>query len=202
MATAAEIWSQALPRVKKGVTGKGVWSALNSCKAVALEDGVFVIGLAYEQSNLEGHLKAPQTFRLIEKTVTELLGEKVTVRIIQGTDRSDWESAQRREQEAQRIEKEVHQKHQAKLEARSPWDTVYEMLGRNYAALENKSLAQTRAKYLAQSIKGLAEARKANPARDEQTERSYARCIDRVAQYCEVPGAIIALRVMEIIGET
>lgn len=197
----AEIWKEALPKVKQGVTGVGVWTALNTSVAIALEDGVFVLGLPYESSNLAGHLKVPQTSRLIEATVGKIAGSPVKVRVIQGTVAEEWERVKRRDQESERLQQQATQKDQKKLQARSSWDGVYEQLGRTYASLVSKSLPQNQARFLADAVKLLAEARQANSVRDELNERNFARCIERVAQFCELPGSLVAMQVLEAAGE-
>ena len=63
---AATLWQQTLPTVIQGVTGRGVWAALNAVKPIALENGTLVIGLPYEDTELSGHLKMAATQRMIE----------------------------------------------------------------------------------------------------------------------------------------
>ncbi len=41
----AAVWSEALPTIRDNTTGVGVWSALNAGVPVALEEGVFILGL-------------------------------------------------------------------------------------------------------------------------------------------------------------
>jgi hypothetical protein len=197
----ADVWNQALPRVKQGVTGVGVWTALNTCKPVTLEDGVLVLGLPYEVGELAGHLKMPQTASLIEKVVGEIMGSAVTVRVIEGTGEAEWELAKRRDQEGRRLQEQALQKERDKLQARTSWEGVYEQLGRMFAAVANKSLPQHRARYFADATKLLAQARKDNPSRDDLNERNFARCVERVAQHCEIPSGLVALRVLEAAGE-
>ncbi len=197
----SEIWGDALPKVKQGVTGMGVWAALNACKPVALEDGVFVLGMPYEESELTGHLRIPMTARLIEETVSKIVGTEVSVRVIEGTSDEEWERAKKRDQEALRLQAKAMEKERSQLEARSSWEGVYEQLGRRFAALSNKSLPQTRAKFLKDAVAMLADVRKSSGGSDEYGERNFARCIERVSQFTEVPSGIIAHMVLEASGE-
>jgi len=54
MADVAEIWAKSLPVIKQGVTGVGIWTALNTCKPLLVENGMFVLGLPHEDSELAG----------------------------------------------------------------------------------------------------------------------------------------------------
>jgi len=197
----AAIWSQVLPEVRRGVTGVGIWAALNACQPVALEDGTLVLGLAHQDSELSGHLRVPQIKRLMEELTSKSYGQNLQVRVIDGTTPQDWENAKRRDVEARRLAEQALAKARTEATARSSWDTVYEQLGRNYAAVPNKSLPQNRARFLEESIRLLAEAKGNQASHDDLAERTFARCLERVAQYSEIPSTLVALRVLQALDE-
>lgn len=201
MPEVAEVWGTALPRVKQSVTGQGIWAALNACRAVALEDGVLAIGMPHESAQLAGHLKMVSTARLIEQIVSEVAGQKVAVRVIDGTEREDWERSKRRELESRRLQEQAAAKDRTAQAARSNWEAVYEQLGRMYSSLPNKSLPQNRAKYYKEAIAILSSARKEQTTHDEFAERNFARCLERASQYSEVPSALVAADVLRAAGE-
>ena len=202
MAEAAEIWSKTLPQVKEAVTGVGVWAALNAVTPVTLEDNVLVLGLPHDVSDLSGHLKMPQTKRLLELISTEQAGRTLSVRVIEGTSEDDWQNLKRRDAEKQRLEGIQRQRMRAEMEAKTSWEGVYDQLSRRYAAVSNKSLPQNRARFYAEAIELIAEARTAMAATfDDLAERNFARCIERVAQYSEVPSTLVAQSVLGRAGE-
>lgn len=201
MADLAEAWNQALPDIREAVTGVGVWSALNAARPVIVEDGVLVIGLKPGESELAGHLKLPNVKRLIERHLGERLGTPVIARVIEGTTAKDWEIAKRRDAEARRLQKIALDKTRRELAAKSNWESVYDQLSRRFAAVPNKSLPQSKARFLAEALELVTEARVNQEAHDEPAERNFARCIERVAQYTEVPSAIIASEVLKRSGE-
>jgi hypothetical protein len=92
-------------------------------------------------------------------------------------------------------------KMRAEMNARSNWESVYEQLGRLYASVVNKSLPQNRGRFFIQAVEILAETRRSQETWDELGERNFARCIERLAQYSEIPSAIVAIRVLESAGE-
>ena len=67
--------------------------------------------------------------------------------------------------------------------------------------MPNKSLPQNRAKFLEESIQVLAGAKKAQGNMDDLAERTFARCVERVAQYGEVPSTVVAGLVLKATGE-
>jgi hypothetical protein len=201
MADVAAIWKNALPTVMNGVTGRGVWAALNAARPVALDEGVLVLGLPYQDGELAGHLRLAPTQRLIEQTVGQALGSPVRVRIIEGTSDEDYELAKRRDAEKRRLQEQEMAKLRAEMQAKTSWDSVYEQLSRRFAAVPNKSLAQNRARFYEEALELVAEARRGQANYDELGERNFARCIERVAQYVEIPNTMVALEVLKRTGE-
>jgi hypothetical protein len=201
MPEVAEIWSEVLPTIKQGVTGVGVWTALNSCKPIIIENGFFVVGVPHEESELGGHLKLASTKRLIEQTLASTLNEPIQFRVIEGVTLHDWELEKRRDAEKQRLNDQAMAKLRAELQARSSWDQVYEQLSRKYAAVTNKSLPQNRARFFEEGVELVVEARKAQTNFDDLQERNFARCLERLAQYAEVPSSLVAREVLLRAGE-
>lgn len=201
MSELAELWKEALPEIRNGVTGTGVWNALNACKPLVVEDGVLVIGVDPKDRQLMGHLGGAAVRRAIESEMNARLKQKISVRVIDGVAQSDWERMKRRDEEAHRLQTAARAKMRAEATARSTWDTVYEQLGRAFAAVPNKALPHNRAKFLIDAIEIVVEARQNITDTDELTERNFARCIERVAQYSEASPTLVALEVLRQTGE-
>lgn len=196
-----DVWKTILPKVREGVTGVGVWTALNSSRPVTLEGDVFVLGLPTGQTELAGHLKVMATKRLIETLAGQELGSTVVLRVIDGNTAEDWETQKRRDTQAKKLQEQAMQKMRAEMSARTNWEGVYEQLSRRYAAITQKSLPQNRARFLIEAVSLVAEARKNQESFDELGERNFARCLERIAQYAEIPAAIVATQVLERAGE-
>jgi hypothetical protein len=201
MAQVAEIWAEVLPGIRNGVTGVGVWAALNSCRPIAIENGFIVLGLGSQEFELAGHLRIPQTKKLIESEVSKKVGEPVHLRIVEGTTPEAWDRAKRRDEESRRLQDAAQAKLRAEISARTNWDSVYEQLSRRYAAISNKSLPTNRARFFEEALAILAEARRNQESHDDLAERNFARCIERVAQYTELPSALVAHYTLKAAGE-
>lgn len=197
----ADVWKEILPEVKKGVTGVGVWTALNNTKAVAFEEGVLVVGLPYQLGELVGHLKVPNTKRLMDTLATQFVGSPTTVRIIDGVTQEDWEMVKRKDAEARRLQEQSLAKMRAEMAAKASWETIYDQLARRYAAVTNKSLPQNRARFYEEAVAIIAEARQSQTEWDDLAERNFARCIERLTQYAEVPSTQVAIDVLKRAGE-
>jgi len=201
MQDAAEIWKQALPSIMQGVTGRGVWAALNAVKPIAFEEDLLVVGIPHSDSELAGHLRLPATKRMMEIVVSKILGKPTQVRLIDGIRESDYELAKRRDAERRRLQEAEMTKMRAELAAKSSWETVYEQLSRRYAAVTNKSLPQNRARFYEEAVALIADTRRDQENFDDLGERNFARCLERLAQYSEVPGTLVAADVLRRAGE-
>ncbi len=201
MAQVAELWEKAVPEVRQGVTGIGIWTALKTAVPIALEDDVFVLGVPHESAELGGHLRMASTSRQIEMAVTKYNGKPTKIRIIDGIEMHDWEVAKRRDIERRRMQEAEIEKAKSELLIRNSWESVYERISREYAAIPNRSLPQNRARFYDAACSIVAEARKEQTQHDDSNERNFARCIERVAQYTEIPSTAIAVEVLRRSGE-
>ena len=201
MAQPADIWKQALPTIMKGVSGRGVWAALNAVQPIALEEDQLVVGIPHGDGELAGHLRLPQTKRIIEIAVSQVVGKTFMVRLIDGITQADYDLAKRRDVERRRLQEAEMVKMRAEIAAKSSWETVYEQLGRRYAAITNKSLPQNRARFFEEALELVAEARRQQTTFDDLGERNFARCLERLAQYSEVPSTIVGVQVLQRSGE-
>jgi hypothetical protein len=197
----ADVWSRALPEIKDSVTGVGVWTALNSATPIIMDEKVAVIGLPFQTAGLAGHLRMPNIKRVVENILTKHFGETITIRVIDGTGLEDYETVKRKDAEARRLQEQQLAKMRAEMTAKSSWDGVYEQLSRRYAAIVNKSLPQNRARFFEECVELIAETRQSQENWDELGERNFARCIERLAQYAEIPSAIVATHVLKRSGE-
>ena len=201
MAQPADIWKDALPIIMKGVTGRGVWAALNAVQAVALEEDQLIVGIPHGDSELAGHLRLPQTKRIMEVAVSHIMGKPFGIRLIDGLRPEDYELAKRKDADRRRLQEAEMTKMRAEMAAKSSWETVYEQLSKRYAAVTNKSLPQNRARFFEEAVELIAEARRGQGTYDDLGERSFARCLERLAQYSEIPSTIVAAHVLQKSGE-
>jgi hypothetical protein len=130
-----------------------------------------------------------------------LLNGPVALRVIDGTEQADWEVEKRRDAEKQRLNEQSLNKMRAELQSKVSWDAVFEQLSRKYAAVPNKSLPQNRARFFEEAVALLAEARQGQATWDDLGERNFARCLERLSQYADVPSTIVASLVLQKAGE-
>lgn len=191
-----DAWNGALEDIKQQVTGVGIWTALNVAIPVTFEDGTLVLGFRPQDFELMGHLKSPGTRRIMEDEVGKRLGEKVTVVLLDGITVNDWEAHKRRQAEAERIKREDFERSKQKTAIERSWDDVYEEITQQYNAITNKALPQQRARLLNACIDTVVKAIR-EKGLDEAGERNLSRCAERVAQYCDIPGVLVAKFILD-----
>lgn len=197
----AEVWKSTVPVVLNNVTGRGVWTAINAAVPILVEDGVLVLGIPSNDTELAGHLRLPNTSRNIEVAFGKLYGSAVKVRIIGGTTQADYDIVKRRDAERRRMQEAEMAKSRQELQAKSTWEGVYEQLSRRFSAMTNRSLPQNKARFYAEALELVAEARKERQESDDMSERNFARCLERISQYSEVPSTLVAEEVLKRAGE-
>lgn len=201
MAQPAEVWKAALPTVLKGVSGRGVWAALNAVVPITIEDDQLIVGISGADSELAGHLRLPPIKRIMEIAVSQVVGKPYGVRLIDGTELADYELVKRRDQERRRLQEVEMTKMRVEMTAKASWDSVYEQLGRRFAAMTGKSLPQNRARFYEEALELVVEARRQMATFDDLGERNFARCLERIAQYAEVPSTLVGVQVLQRSGE-
>lgn len=193
----AAIWGEVLPEIKNGVTGVGVWTALNVAKPIAFEDGVFVLGLPAGETELAGHLRVMQTRRLIEVNFGAKVNQRVDLRVIAGTTEHDWETEKRRDLEKRRLQEQALERARKEVAAGKSWETIYDQLSRKFASTPARSLPQNRAKFFLEAVDIVCEALLDTPVTDELAERNFARCLERISTYAELPSTYVAISVLQ-----
>jgi hypothetical protein len=193
----AESWTSVLPQIRDNVTGVGVWSALNAARVIAFEDGVLVLGVPHKDHELAGHLNLPATRKAIEEAMSGALEAQLAVRVIQGVSPEDWASIKEGDRIKRQLQERALDRARSELSAGQSWEGLYEKLSRRFAEIEQRSLPQNRARFFIEAVDIVADALIEKPVTDDMDERNFARCIERIAQYTEIPGALVAARVLE-----
>lgn len=196
-----QVWNQALPIIIQQVSGRGVWAALNAVRPVVQEENVLVLGIAAKDSELAGHLRIPSTKKLLEMVISKQLNAQISIRIIDGVTVADYDVVKRRDAERRRLQEAELTKMRAEMTSKTSWDAVYEQLARRFAAVTNKSLPQNKARFFEEAVALVAEARQSQAQWDDIGERNFARCLERVAQYVDIPSTLVAIQVLTKAGE-
>lgn len=198
--SASEIWAQGVDRVKDKIVLPSMWEALDYAVPITIENGEFVLGLPSQRFSLSGHLRNPGHRRTIEVILSEVAGEELRLRLIEGTTLADWERTKQREAiaAASREQQYVQRRQQEELE--QSWDALYDRVVRAYSEQPYRQLPQGKAVYLQRALQMVLEAMQElypeEGEADDLTERQLARVIDRIANNVGVPPTLVAYELL------
>ncbi len=194
-----DAWNNSVEDIKRQVTGVGPWTALNVAIPVVLEDELLVIGFRPQDVELMGHLKMPGVMRAMETEVQKRIKKPIKIQLLDGITVKDWESFKARQAAAEEMKQKDYQRSKKEITAAREWDNMFDALGRAHQDTPNKTWPQQKARLLDSCVDLTAETLK-NKTLDDSGEKNLARCIERIAQYCDVPGALVAQQIMAKLG--
>lgn len=188
----ADVWSAVRDEVKDRVTGRSMWQAIDAMTPILRDGDATVFGVPHQNADLIGHLRTPATKNMIESLLSEALGSRVVLVVVEGVTKADYEYHQERQREAKRIEEEAHERRGQTRETQQNWEGVFETVGRRFAELPNRSLNQSKALYLQEMTIVIREAIQKVGIDNEMDERQLNRAIERIATNIEAPASIVA----------
>ncbi|GIV17024.1 MAG: hypothetical protein KatS3mg022_2459 [Armatimonadota bacterium] len=202
--SAREIWAQSVDRMKDKIVLPSMWEALDHAVPITIENGEFVVGLPSQKYSLSGHLRNPGYRRTIEVILSELAGQDVQLRIIEGTTLADWERTKQREALAAASREQEYAQRRKQEELEQSWDTLYDRIVRAYSEQPYRQLPQGKAVYLQKALQMVSEAMDdlypQGSDVDDLTERNLARVIDRIANNIGAPPALVAYELFRLRG--
>jgi hypothetical protein len=197
------IWHQVTEKVKQRIVLPGLWRAMEAARALAVDDGLFIVGFPPQVSHDAGLLMDSKNLNVIERALEEAANQPLRLKIIQGDTPEDWLQQKRRDEEAAAYVRASQERKRRDAGVEQGWDGVSERLTRRYAELPLRGLPQTQAAYLEECLDVLAEAvqRLIPAAPSEVEQRALARVIEKVADRAGVPSSMIAFFLRQRTGQ-
>ncbi len=189
------LWDNCVNRLKDRINNRSFWEALEATHAITVESDCLIIGIAPELFNRASHITQTTTLNTVQRTIDEVYGRHLVLKLIEGTSSGDWEAFKTRESHIVASRQSERATTAAAESALSEsWDGVFEQLSRLFAQAAYRSLPQGKARYVNEALYLLVEAMDTiypDPP-DEGSERSLARAIDRIAANSDIPASVIA----------
>jgi hypothetical protein len=195
--SAPELWAKTVEQVKLRVNHRSLWESLEKTSGIAIEDGIFIVGMNSRYLNESGHMQTSEHRNAIETTLSNLAGQPLRIRIIEGETAADWEATKQRDARVAVMRSTTYQKKDKESSAAQSWDAVYDQVAKTWSSLTARQLPQIRSRYITEMTNVVAQALESMPLTesDEHSQRLIARVIDRIAGNVEVPSAMIALEI-------
>lgn len=201
---AHQIWLQAAEKVKDRVIAPTLYRALELPTGIAVEGDEFILGFSNTDAPMAGHLRSAQHRAIIDQCVSEVLKQKVRVRIIEGTSVEDYAAYKERlhARDATTITISAQKEEERRILA--AWDEYAERISRMYAKLQLRQLAQTRAAFVWDAFKLLNEAIETmgyDENASENQKRALGRVFEKFATVVEIPSTMLAFEFFKLRDE-
>ena len=187
------LWANCVNQLKDRVNNRSFWEALEHTRAITIESGTLVLGIEAEEYNRASTITQVSMLHTVHEVVRQLFGQPLKVRIIEGAGLADWDAAKVQDASVAALKVAAPIARAAPVGG-SGWDSVTDQLSRLYAQAPFRALPQGKARYANEALYLLVEAMDTlyPDETDEQTERSLARILDRIANASEIPAAVLA----------
>jgi hypothetical protein len=197
-----DLWHDVVNEVKKRFMQPSFWQALETVIPITIEGTTFVAGLPAAAGHYAGYLTGSENRNKLERIIQELTGgTRLTLRMIEGTDESDWEALKQRDVAAANARQAMADRFAQPVGAAGgrplTWESLLERLYASFSRAQGHNLPQGRVTYLMQILPVLSEGSRkimdANRHDGDRNERALARILDKIAGLVEVPAAVVAL---------
>lgn len=196
------IWFRVVDEVKNRVIHPTLWKALEAGVPVTVDEGEFVVGFPMGTFHLSSHLNSLDHKNIIEATIAKHTGERLSLRIIDGSTLEDWQAVKVKEAHARALREAAARRRSDEKGSVRVWETVLEQVGRKYATMQNRQFAQSRALYITEAVGMVSDAMDRyipeGEEPDELTQRAVARILEKVAALVEVPSTLVGLELLRL----
>lgn len=190
------LWFDTVDEVKRRIIAPSFWQALEAVVPIMLENNTLVVGLPAAMSFHGSMVNSTENRHRVQVILSELAGQPLDLRVIEGTDPEDWEMVKRREAIGREAELRVQARRERAPGVEDTWEGLMDMVVRMYQRQPLRQLPQKRAEYLravlpiiAGSVEKLASGMDPD---EESIQRPLSRVLERVANLVEVPAVWIA----------
>ena len=190
-----KIWIEAAEKVKDRVIAPTLYRALELGVGIVIDGEHFVVGFASADMPMASHLRSAQHRAIIDQTLSSVVGSKVRLLIIDGTQPKDYEKYKTQLAARESAASTVSVRRDEERRVQLAWDEVGEQITRSYARLNLRQLPQTRAAFLLDAFGVINETVNRlgySDDSDELQKRSLARVFEKFATVVDVPSALLA----------
>ncbi len=199
-----QIWLEAAERVKDKVISPTLYRALELGVGITIDGDYFVLGFSSPDLPMAGHIRSARHLPIVEQCLSEVIGRKVRLRIIEGTTIQDYNDWKKKQSIVEQEREALSALRERERQIEEAWDDVAERISRGYATLPLRQLAQSKGLYINEAFKMINEAvNRLNYTHeaDEMHKRALARVFERLSTIVDVPSAMLAYEFFKLRSE-
>ncbi len=192
-----ELWQAVIAGLHRGAVNRGLWDAAAQAKPLCIEDGALVIGFSPRDMRHAGYLQTASNRARIQEILLARTGHRLEVRIIEGDTMEAW----RRVKQVARLTEERAEDHVRQVEARAAsvraWGDLNDALIKFFSSAQARRYPINQARMLIKALSMVYDTDTAIRADDPDGkvfhDRELNRICDKLATYCDVPPALVAI---------
>jgi hypothetical protein len=197
---AKAIWADVIETVKDNVMSPSVFVALEAAVPIDEEPGNFIVGFASQDLPKAGYLRAAAVQPLIERCLSDAIGEETTLEIVEGSSLEEYKRIKEIAEIAKRAVTRSSEARAAQRKIDAYWENVGEKCTRGFAKCENRGFNTTKAEFMLTAFgfinEGLDHFDYENN-KNQLHERCLSRVFDKLGNSMELPPAILCYQFFE-----
>src|SRR5438132_1534670 len=119
------LWANCVDRLKDRVNNRSFWEALEATHAITIENDTLIIGMDAENLTGATHIQQTSTLNTVHRTIEEVFGKKLQLRIIEGTTLADWETTKERDAKILAMKQAPVETQPVSTAPSDSWEAVY-----------------------------------------------------------------------------
>ena len=192
-----ELWAKTRQMLEQGDINPPLWEAAATVQPITLDEDTLVLGLPAVQMRHASYLETAINKSRLQQILESLTGQRLDLRVIEGTTAQDWERIKQRQQISVDATVARVRAQAAGRGTVATWQEgakqVAEMLSGTRARARSIDLAQLLVKTLPQIWEIEQTARQQDPDNEDVHSQQLDRIVERVATYCNLPAPVVAL---------
>lgn len=191
----------AAERVKDRVIAPTLYRAVELGVGITIDEGNFVLGFTGADMPMAGHLRSSQHLAIIEQCISEVVGQRLRLKIIEGTTLQDYLNIKTMQESRDNVQYNLSEQRQKERATAQSWEVVGEQITRAYAKLQQRQFAQTRGKFIMWAFSVINDAVNKmgyTEESDDVHKRALGRIFEKLATVVEVPSSMLGYEFLRL----
>ncbi len=198
MLSAAELWQQMKPIIRKRMTfTPESWRSVEAVVPITVEENLFVVGLSEENEPLRSYLETQTMTALLREILLELTGKEMQVVVIPGSTEDDWSRYKARQEYVKRLSSQIVETTTRQVREHRDWIWLTNQIAHAHAHLPHRKYDFVKARFLLEWAPKIAEFAEeflaTHPDGQEELVRELERLSQRLAGMLSTSALVVGL---------
>ncbi len=192
-----KLWNEVNRVLRAGPVMRSLWDAAMKAVPLTVDGQTLVLGMLAPDMRFASYIETAVNRAKLIAIIEGLIGQRVDLRVIEGTTPEAWERVQRLDQIATERAEGQQAAKDARKDSIGSWEYLAREVMRIFTGTTLRRYPGTLARMLLDTLALVYDTEQAARAGDPEGEayhdRELNRAFDRLATYCDMPATIVAL---------